>query len=687
MRRLILILLTLALAGALAACGGGDDTPSPTATPSAVPPTITPTSPPTSTPMMVPQASDDPATRAQLRVVQASPDLPPVNIYLDAGDIGRGFKPGNYHSEPLSFSPGDYLLRVVPAGEDPDQVPAYLSEQVTLRAGQSTMAVIAGPADALRLIVYQEDLAPLPNDIARVNVIQAAPGADNVLMQEANRTIVGALDFGMVGDPAEVPAGAHTFDLSSGPDTLDSVDMVLAERTAYAVVIYPDGAGAYRTLFVGHGVNSMTRLRVLHVSPDLDAVDVYLDSTPLAESLGWHESTDWTSYPSRRTLLRVVPAGQPDTEALLQKQITLNPNDTLDLILFDAAQRLRVAVIGEDLSPTPPDFARFVFVHAVPGVVQLRVGVSGDNRIPDLAPISFGTASTPLELPTGGFSFTFQDATGSGPDTVDFLPDRLWSPGSAYTIVAAGYPNADPVVLQTAVGTTDAAGEPPPGSELDRPQVNLRVIHAMTDAVAVDITIDGEPIFENVAQGVATAYYPFYQPPRHLVVQTSATGTVLLDGDLVLVLPPTTPAQVTLFIFRDGDAIRAEPANDLPILIPEGNASLRIFDAVRARPRLTLARIVPPEPFTPGPEVDLAYVTLPAPVQEQIGPSAEFGQPTDPFMMPSGTYNVLVLESVTGQLVAMIPDMPLESRTSYDLLLLPDASGQSLTPILIRHDG
>ena len=685
MRRLILFLLTLALAFGLAACGG-DDEPSPTATPSEVPPTLTPTSLPTPTPMMVPQTSDDPATRAQLRVMHASPDLPAVNIFLDGGDIGRGFTLGNYHSAPLSFNAGDYLLRVVPAGENPDVATVYLSESITLHPQQSTFAVITGPADALRLIMYEEDLAPLPNDTARVNVIQAAPGVDNVIMQEANRTIVGALSYGAAGDPAEIPAGDHTFDLTSGPDTLSTFDIFMSQRAVHTVVLYQDADGAYDTISVKLDVNSETRVRILHASPDLDAVDVYVDDTLLAESLGWHESTGWIAYPSRRVMLRVVPAGQPDTDAVLQKQVTLNPNATLDLILFDAAQRLRAAVIDEDLSPTPPDLARFVFVHAVPGIVQLTVTATGDNPITGLSPISFGAASEPVDYPPGDHSFTFQDTTAAGPDTVDFLPEQTWSAGDVYLVVATGFPEAEPAVLRTEAGTTQTAAGEEAASALDRPEVELRVIHAMTDAIAVDVSLDGETVFENVPQGVVTAYRPFYHQPRRLLVQTSATGTVLLSAELVIAVP-TSPALVTVFLFREGTEPRVQSAIDPAILIPEGNASVRILNVAEAWPRIVLARIVPPDPTTPVPTGDPdLIVTIPAPQQELISPPADYSVPTDPEMIPSGTYDLLVVDAETTDLILSIPEVTLESRGSYDLLLLPDASGQTLTPILIKHD-
>ncbi|NLF76915.1 MAG: DUF4397 domain-containing protein, partial [Chloroflexi bacterium] len=112
----------------LGACGGdgGDEEPAPppaptqtTAADASVPATAIVTPSPSPTALPIPPADNDPATRAELRVVHASPDLPPVNLYLDGAAIGRGFTLGQFHATPLYYAAGRYTLRVFPADSGP----------------------------------------------------------------------------------------------------------------------------------------------------------------------------------------------------------------------------------------------------------------------------------------------------------------------------------------------------------------------------------------------------------------------------------------------------------------------------------------------------------------------------------------------------------------------------------------
>ena len=123
MRRLsVLMLALLLIALALAACGGEkkDKTPAPppvqataTINPASTP---SPTPQPTATRAPIPQADSNPRTAAQFRVVQAVSDLPPVDLYLDGGNVGRGLTFGQFNNPALTYAAGEYTLRVYPNG-------------------------------------------------------------------------------------------------------------------------------------------------------------------------------------------------------------------------------------------------------------------------------------------------------------------------------------------------------------------------------------------------------------------------------------------------------------------------------------------------------------------------------------------------------------------------------------------
>jgi hypothetical protein len=136
---------------------------------------------------------------------------------------------------------------------------------------------------------------------------------------------------------------------------------------------------------------------------------------------------------------------------------------------------------------------------------------------------------------------------------------------------------------------------------------------------------------------------------------------------------------MTLFLFRDADGVRHVLVPDLPYAVPGGQAALRVLHAASTLPALQAVRRADP----PSEETESLEGSPVPPQEEPLGSQARFGTPTDPQVIPAGTYDVLVREVESGTLVLSIPDVPFESRGIYDLLLLPDPSGLSVIPVLV----
>jgi hypothetical protein len=54
-------------------------------------------------------------------------------------------------------------------------------------------------------------------------------------------------------------------------------------------------------------------------------------------------------------------------------------------------------------------------------------------------------------------------------------------------------------------------------------------------------------------------------------------------------------------------------------------------------------------------------------------------------VIPAGTYDVRILENETAILVLMVEDATFEPGVFYDMIILPDASGLSVDPVLIPY--
>jgi hypothetical protein len=675
MRRLTFILLIVLLT----ACGGKEDKKTPTSTPSAPLATPLPTQLPTPTAMAAPQVDTNPLTRAQLRVVQVNPHLPPVNLYLDGGEIGRGFTLGNYHDTPISINAGTYLLRVVPAGDNPDTTTPLLSQRIELNSGQSLIAVLTGSADAPEIILAQEQLETLPANTARLSVIHAIPRGLMFNLKEANLNVVQEVDYGMTGGPVEIQSGKHPLTFESGPQTLTTFNLNAVEKYVYTVILYADAGGDYKTLTFRSRVNDETRIRVVQASPNLSPVDIYLDDTLLGGDLSYRGTTDWTSFPSLRYQLSIKPAGVADAEPLVQQQVALSPDQATTFVLLGTSDRLRIEDADEDLSATAPDQTRFTFVQAANGVSQAKIQTLG-GAVPDVAPVSFGASVQLANYPAGAEGFVFTTGEGDTVRDIDLLTERAWNAGMAYLIVITGYPNQEPLVLETSVGTTEVvalAAQPTTGL------YQIRLVHALPDAAPISLAEDGLPIFDDVSPGTSTTYHVFDQKPQHFTVVNSDSDALLLDTDIPIP-DATQPVKYTLFIYRDQGDARFFMAFDSDFLLGDGQARLRIFHAAANQPSVRIVRTAAPPVLAEGADQPAVETATPLP-DEPLSDTVDFGETNEPRVILARASAVRVLDATTDQVLVSIPAITFESKGFYDLLLLPDASGLGLVPVLIAH--
>ncbi len=621
MRRLTLLIVIVTLLGALSACGGSEE-PTPTATP--LPPTAPPASPTpeltaTPTPLPAPAQDSDPHTRAQLRIVNAGVGFPNLSFYLDGEEIGRGFRAGNYHREPLSFRAGEYLLRVVHAGDNPDTAPLILAQTLTLEAGSSSAAILSGTPDAPELLLSQEDLSPMPQNTVRLRFVHAAPSAPTVQVQANGRTLVEALSFGALSEPLELPAEDLTLAFAHEGETLATHTLYTRAGNVYTVVFYGDEP--FQTLDFHSQATSEARVRVVHVSPDAPTLAVYLDETPLADALSFGQATEWQSLSARRYNVRVLPAdAAPNGASLAQKELSLPPYAAVDLVLLNTQDHLRILSLDEDLSPTPYDETRFTFVHAAVGFTRVWLR-SPNGELDTQPPISFGTATRPFAYAAGEEEIMVIDGTGEEANVVARIPLRNYQAGHTYTFILTGEGDSGAMVLETAVGSLSADGAssaPTTEAALGEPTVrpSLRMVNALGADVPLTLEVDDAVIFEDVRRARDTVYHKFDSPPQNYRLLNSDSGETLLTGQLLELEGEILRG--TLFVYQTTNGFDVFIADDAPLQMPSNVAYVRVFHAAPALGDLRLTTPVMRE----------------IPQEEAPPPETEEGSPTEPPLPP-----------------------------------------------------
>jgi len=160
---------------------------------------------------LVPQASKAQSAN-QLRVMHASPDAPPVDIYVDGKAVLTNV-PFFTLSGALSLPNGTYKVAITPAGAGLGA--AVLSTDLKVENGYAGTVVALDSLSKLKVKLYPDDMSPVPAGKARVRVIHASPDAPAVDIKLAG-TATKVVSNAAFTDAAtvEVAAGTYAFDIT-----------------------------------------------------------------------------------------------------------------------------------------------------------------------------------------------------------------------------------------------------------------------------------------------------------------------------------------------------------------------------------------------------------------------------------------------------------------------------------------
>jgi hypothetical protein len=162
-----------------------------------------------------------------LRIAHLSPDSPAVDVALapvrgeapltDPGpDLVADLDYGGV-SDFTALAPGRYAVSIRAAGA-PATTPPALSARVDVPAGGARTVTISGLFTDLSLRTLPDDLAPPPEDAARVRVLAAAAGVDSLDVELAGGPVLAEdLAFTEAAAPVVVPSAAARVHVDGGP--------------------------------------------------------------------------------------------------------------------------------------------------------------------------------------------------------------------------------------------------------------------------------------------------------------------------------------------------------------------------------------------------------------------------------------------------------------------------------------
>jgi hypothetical protein len=174
---------------------------------------------------------------AQVRVLHASPDAPPVNVLID----GRMMFPQVGYGQTTAYTrlePGDYNVKVVTA--DRDQT-LLIDTSLTVEEGQAYTVAAVGYAAAVEPLVWADATEAPDWNQAKLRVVHVSPNAPAVdVVTSQGNTLFTGVAFKGVTDFTSVERGLYHVQLKpsgAGDIVLDIPWLALQPGSVQTVVV------------------------------------------------------------------------------------------------------------------------------------------------------------------------------------------------------------------------------------------------------------------------------------------------------------------------------------------------------------------------------------------------------------------------------------------------------------------
>ena len=206
------------------------------------------------------QAQNQSQGQAQVRLVHASPDAPPVDIYVDGEPAVEELAFGNA-TDYVELRPGMHNVTITEAGNASNVV---FQQDIPVKPGQYTIAaageITPGAERAFTPVLLADDAQPGENE-SMVRLAHLSPDAPtvDVTVAESGDVLFDNVSFGNATDYETVPPGDYTLEVrpataNNDGEVVTTVDVSVEDGQAYTGIatgyLNPDEAAGNETFRV-----------------------------------------------------------------------------------------------------------------------------------------------------------------------------------------------------------------------------------------------------------------------------------------------------------------------------------------------------------------------------------------------------------------------------------------------------
>jgi len=342
---------------------------------------------------------------AKVRVLHSAPDVPAVTVYVNGAAAIQSLAPLE-STDYLDLPAGTYKVAVALAGQ-PESA-AVLRTDLTVQDGKRYTAFATGllASSSVKLGAF-EDVWRAPFQRSSIRVWHNSPDAPAVDVLVNGQTVLSNVPYGATSQYLPLPAGSYDVRINVAGTTTSvfSGSVTLARGESYTAVAMGSvtGKGAPFEVEVLRDATSGALLRVLHASPNVPAVTVYVNGQPAVKRLGTLKATGYLSLDAGTYDVAVAPAGQPLSKAVLKAKITLADKTRYTGLargLAGAKKNKLELALQTDIATAPTGKAAVRAWHLSPDAPKVDIWVNGKKV---LSRVGYKQASGYLSLNAGAY--------------------------------------------------------------------------------------------------------------------------------------------------------------------------------------------------------------------------------------------------------------------------------------------
>jgi len=270
---------------------------------------------------------------AQLRIINASPDAPPMDVYVNGELIARRVAFGATTGYNM-VDQGDARIQMVRAFIPLSLATPFVDQTVKLERDKAYTLAASGMSAQVKPILFNDDYDGPGKGVARLRLINLSPNAPAV---DVAATPVGATEstkpvknvaFGKASPYVTLNSGEWNFAIQPTGSTtplLQLNEKAVPEGQTVSVFLIGvvNSRPKLETVSAVDGTATPSQLRFLNASPDAQALDLYLDGNNQLSKVGYQVISNYIDVLPGDYHVQVVPTGKTPAKGVTLIDTTL----------------------------------------------------------------------------------------------------------------------------------------------------------------------------------------------------------------------------------------------------------------------------------------------------------------------------------------------------------------------------